>query len=66
MPVDYHVWKGMPKRDPAERIARYGQGFSKIVSNMRGGEFFAASRQQPNRSNIVEGLRRSVDDSYLQ
>jgi len=47
MPVDYHVWKGMPKRDPAERIARYGQGFSKIVSNMRGGEYFGG-RQQKN------------------
>ena len=36
MPVDYHVWKGMPQRDTNERIARYGQGFSKILANLRG------------------------------
>lgn len=24
MPVDYHVWKGMPQREVGERIARYG------------------------------------------
>ena len=36
MPVDYHVWKGLPQRDTSERIARYGQGFSKILANLRG------------------------------
>lgn len=33
--ADYHVWKKLPFRDPGERIARYGQGFSKILSHMR-------------------------------
>ena len=37
MPVDYYTWKRMPARDPSERIARYGQGFSKILSHMRVG-----------------------------
>lgn len=36
LPVDYHVWKGLPNRDTSERIARYGQGFSKILANLRG------------------------------
>ena len=36
MPVDYHAWKNMPTRDTSERIARYGQGFSKILANLRG------------------------------
>jgi len=36
MPVDYHVWKNLPTRDTSERIARYGQGFSKILANLRG------------------------------
>lgn len=33
--VDYHVWKGLPARETNERIARYGQGFSKILSTLR-------------------------------
>lgn len=33
--VDYHAWKKLPFRDPSERIARYGQGFSKILSYMK-------------------------------
>ena len=35
LPVDYHVWKGMPQREVGERIARYGSGFSKILSTLR-------------------------------
>lgn len=34
--VDYHVWKKLPFREPGERLARYGQGFSKILQNMKG------------------------------
>jgi len=37
--ADYHVWKKLPFRDPGERIARYGQGFSKILSHMRPSEY---------------------------
>jgi hypothetical protein len=33
--VDYHNWKKMPARETSERIARYGQGFSKILSTLR-------------------------------
>lgn len=36
-PVDYHVWNKLPFRDPGERIAKYGQGFSKILNNMKPG-----------------------------
>jgi hypothetical protein len=35
MPVDYHAWKKLPTNAPSERIARYGQGFSKILSTLR-------------------------------
>lgn len=34
-PADYHAWKRLPFREPSERIARYGQGFSKILTMMR-------------------------------
>jgi protein subunit release factor A len=30
--VDYHAWGKLPFRDPSERIARVGQGFSKMLS----------------------------------
>ena len=33
--VDHYPWKKLPFRDPNERLARYGQGFSKILSNMK-------------------------------
>lgn len=33
--ADYLAWKRLPFREPSERIARYGQGFSKILSMMK-------------------------------
>ena len=30
--VDYQPWGKLPFRDPSERIARVGQGFSKMLS----------------------------------
>jgi hypothetical protein len=33
--AEYHNWKKMPARETSERIARYGQGFSKILSTLR-------------------------------
>ena len=35
MNVEYNNWKKMPARETSERIARYGQGFSKILSTLR-------------------------------
>jgi len=33
--VDYYAWKRMPQRGAPDRIARYGQGFSKLLSNLQ-------------------------------
>jgi hypothetical protein len=33
--VDHTTWNRMPVRDPADRIARVGQGFSKMLSMMK-------------------------------
>jgi len=30
--VTFHPWNKLPYRDPSERIARVGQGFSKMLS----------------------------------
>jgi len=64
LPVDYHVWKRLPFRDPNERIARYGQGFSKILAHMKATDV--------NDSNLIgspgrnfAGHSTSVDDTYM-
>ena len=55
-PVDYNAWKKLPFREPSERIARYGQGFSKILTMMRPG----ADSHQPTliRNDSVDEMRR--------
>jgi hypothetical protein len=35
MPADYYAWKRMPQRGAPDRIARYGQGFSKLLNNLQ-------------------------------
>ena len=34
-PPDHYSWNKFPLRDPAERIARVGQGFSRMLSSMK-------------------------------
>ena len=36
--ADHQNWNRLPFREPNERIARYGQGFSKILSTMKNSE----------------------------
>lgn len=57
--VDYHAWKKLPFRDPAERIARYGPGFSKILSHMRPSDLTGG--YSPTR-NVHH---QSIDDTHL-
>jgi len=35
MKADYLAWNKLPFREPNERIAKYGQGFSKILGMMK-------------------------------
>jgi len=35
MPADYVPWSKWPLRDPNERLAKSGQGFSRILSNLK-------------------------------
>eukprot|EP00826_Nyctotherus_ovalis_P033949 TRINITY_DN2777_c0_g1_i1.p4 TRINITY_DN2777_c0_g1~~TRINITY_DN2777_c0_g1_i1.p4 ORF type:complete len:216 (-),score=91.47 TRINITY_DN2777_c0_g1_i1:108-755(-) len=35
MRVQYYPWARLPQRDPAERIAKVGQGFSKMLSALK-------------------------------
>jgi len=58
--ADYHAWKKLPFRDPTERIARYGQGFSKILSHMRPNDY-ANNNNSPGRNHHIN----SIDDSIM-
>lgn len=62
--VDHHVWNKLPFRDPNERIARYGQGFSKILSHMRPSDLLTGSGHSPGR-NMPHPHHQSVDDTHL-
>jgi len=51
--ADYKIWKKLPYRDPNERIARYGPGFSKILTNMRSNDQFV-TKSSPGRNIALE------------
>jgi hypothetical protein len=48
--ADYLPWNKLPFRDPSERIARYGQGFSKILSHMRPSDL--VNNNSPGRNGL--------------
>ena len=64
MPVDYHVWKKLPFEEPGERIAKYGPGFSKILSNMKGRKSidFGVDGDYPGASTSTQ--IHTADDGY--
>ena len=54
--VDYYAWKKMPRRQGGnDNIARYGQGFSKLLSNLQ----IVDSTQSPPKTHFS-----SVDIDY--
>lgn len=51
-PAEHYSWNKFPLRDPAERIARVGQGFSRMLSSMKpetGSRFQGVSTKYPNQ-----------------
>jgi len=54
--VDYLPWGKLPFRDPSERIARVGQGFSKMLSMINpdqlSSQMNAFSNQQSNEGMV--------------
>ena len=51
-PPEYFNWNRFPMRDPAERIAKLGQGFSRMLSSMKPENqprFQGSSVKQPNQ-----------------
>ena len=60
--ADYHAWNKLPFREPSERIARYGQGFSKILSHMKPNDLMGTSNS-PGRNGLGGSHHQSVDDT---
>lgn len=58
-PVDYHVWKRLPFREPSERIARYGQGFSKILTMMKPSESTQVMQAEHSRNEIQRNFNQT-------
>lgn len=51
-PAEHYSWNKFPLRDPAERIARVGQGFSRMLSSMKpeaASRFQGVSTKYPNQ-----------------
>ena len=68
MPADFHTYKKLPFRDPSERIARYGQGFSKILSHMRPSDLIGGTpplRASAGRGSARERVPRRETDIGL-
>jgi len=62
--ADYHVWKKLPFRDPSERIARYGQGFSKILSHMRPSDLISGSPGRGQHHQSIDDTRVSYNHGH--
>lgn len=64
--ADHHVWNKLPFRDPNERIARYGQGFSKILSHMRPSDLIGAGHSPGRNMGGPHSHHQSVDDTNIR
>jgi len=58
--ADYQPWSKLPFRDPNERIARYGAGFSKMLSMLRPEQSMQTSWQSPEQHHISHMSRQEV------
>mmetsp|Transcript_34364 Transcript_34364/g.39721 ORF Transcript_34364/g.39721 Transcript_34364/m.39721 type:complete len:132 (-) Transcript_34364:37-432(-) len=55
-PPDHYSWNKFPLRDPAERIARVGQGFSRMLSSIKvSDKFHPVSSKYPPQDFDDEG-----------
>ena len=63
--ADYHVWKNLPFKDPNERIARFGPGFSKILSQMQPGNHMHMGSSPTTLRTVMHHHVSSVDDTNV-
>ena len=57
--ADHQNWNRLPFREPNERIARYAQGFSKILQTMKGSE--SATQIRGDHHSAMEIEERTLE-----
>ena len=60
--VDYIPWSKLPKRDPNERIAKVGQGFSKMLSMINPDTLSRFDNMRPMHSHVHSSEREQHDE----
>ena len=67
-PPEFYNWNRFPVRDPSERIARVGQGFSRMLSSMKPENFKGGQsvKQQFYEEGMVDpsGAPRTMQNFY--
>ena len=61
--VDYYAWKRLPFRDPNERLAKYGKGFSKMLSDVR--SYSTTELPVSDVGNVGAGKSRNAYQTHL-
>ena len=62
--VEFMPWNKLPFRDPAERIARVGQGFSKMLS-MINPDHLSRDEQNSKMQHIQQPMHMSQNQAVL-
>lgn len=67
-PPEYYTWNKLPMRDPSDRIARVGQGFSRMLSSMKPdtaqGSRFQGHSVKPSQPQYYE--EQMMDQNQMQ
>ena len=61
--VEFMPWNKLPFRDPAERIARVGQGFSKMLSMINPDQLSRYEQQNSKMGNMQQPMHMSQNDA---
>eukprot|EP00347_Sterkiella_histriomuscorum_P023558 403334180 len=65
--ADFQAWQRLPLKDPQDRIARFGKGFSKILGRIQveqQNSFLANKSRIKNRHNIFQNNEESVGNIH--
>ena len=61
--VEFMPWNKLPFRDPQERIARVGQGFSKMLSMINPDQLSRYEQQNSKMANVQQPMHMSQNDA---
>ena len=61
--VEFMPWNKLPFRDPQERIARVGQGFSKMLSMINPDQLSRYEQQNSKMANAPQPMHMSQNDA---